>query len=635
MSHFIARKLGILIGLGFALLMTAVLLLALLGGLDIHHTYQKISASLDENYQIHSTAHQLQVEIGQLRRHEKNIFLRMDHHAEAQESRQRWNQALQQSYRLLQELEKSAAFSASLKRSKDSLKSYQFGVEQVFLHINQLHINTPQEADQALFFYKEFIYDLDESLSVLNSSINQHENELNAQMDELRQTLYLHLAVLLAATLLICGVIAFFVTRRGIKVGEELAYQAEHDVVTHLLNPRGFEREVSEHAQGTLISLELDHFKLVNDLCGHAASEELLAELALRLLKNTPSNTIRARVDGAIFTLFFPQFGEQDSLSIAQKILESWQKTPFTWQGRVFSLNASIGLVESTAKLDCRELVSRADSACTIAKERGNGQIVSYREIDQRHEQLQAQMSWASKLPPMLKEDRFVLFYQKMEVLQLELGYPEHAEILVRGIDEYGKIVPPGLFLPAAERFGLINQIDQWVAKNALSQRFPSNTVVGINLSAPTLSNPDLLPMLENWVKNSPNPAATICFEVTESAAMTDIDSAKHFIARLKSLGCKFALDDFGSGFSSFSYLKELHVDYLKIDGSLIRNLEHSDSDIVFVAAIIQMAKALKLRVIAEFVENNAQKEILRTLGIDYAQGYAVHKPSLFPTQGS
>ncbi|QZA78063.1 EAL domain-containing protein [Deefgea tanakiae] len=307
------------------------------------------------------------------------------------------------------------------------------------------------------------------------------------------------------------------------------------------------------------------------------------------------------------------------------------QNHPFSSQGRIFSLNGSIGICIWDEKTHYKDLVARADTACYIAKERGTGQIAHSNDVDNQHEELQSNMNWAAKIPQMLQQDRFVLFYQKMENLQNPSAPTGHAEILIRGIDEEGKIVPPGFFLPAAERFHLINRIDRWVAQSILKQQLPANMLYAINRSGPSLADHAFLQSLVEWVKASHLPSTHVCFEITETAAMTDMDSAKLFISTLKALGCRFALDDFGSGFSSFSYLKDLDVDYLKIDGSMIRNLERNESDVALVTAIIQMAKALKLCTIAEFVENDIQKEILCSLGVDYAQGYAIHKPEALP----
>ncbi len=442
---------------------------------------------------------------------------------------------------------------------------------------------------------------------------------------------------LLAGATLLCltlsGVLAFFITRNSFKVSKVLEHRSKHDPLTGLLNRHGFENEIKHHTSktGALLFLDLDQFKLVNDLCGHSTGDDLLTLLSQRFASSLPDTALIARLGGDEFAIFLPTCSKILAEDAAQKLLTLIQNHPFSSQGRLFALNGSIGISILEEKTHYKDLIARADTACYIAKERGTGHIAHSSDMDYQHEQLQLSMSWAAKIPEMLQHNRFVLFYQKMENLQDPATTTGHAEILVRGIDEDGQIIPPGVFLPAAERFHLINRIDRWVAQSALQRQLPANMLFSINLSAPSLADAAFLETLVEWVKTSTLLGTLICFEVTETIAMTDMKSAKRFISTLRALGCRFALDDFGCGFSSFSYLKDLDVDYLKIDGSMIRNLERNESDVALVTAIIQMAKALKLRTIAEFVENDTQREILRTLGVDYAQGYAIHKPEALP----
>ncbi|WP_273431964.1 bifunctional diguanylate cyclase/phosphodiesterase [Chitinibacter tainanensis] len=633
MSELIATRLGLRIGLAFAGLVLLTLLFGLLMGNEINHSYQQLAQELSRQHRTYSSVQTLRADFGDLRRFEKDVFLAVDIPEHASFKWRQWNQELNQAYVRLGQLEQTLPEQKplALAQLRSALDEYKNGFLTVAEQVLAGRFRSAEEANRAFLFRRTFIHQYQNAIDALIHYSEQQEQLLLRQLDEIRVRRLWQLAGALCTLLIISSLVAVFITRNSLRVGRELEYQATHDSLTKLLNRRGFEMQLASAHRGAILYLDLDQFKLVNDLCGHSAGDELLSLLALRFGRLLPTQASMARFGGDEFCIFLPNADASQASELAQQLLREIQNYPFVWQGRLFSLSGALGIAIADGQQSLREHIMRADTACAIAKERGTGQIAFATEVDQQHHQLQSQMSWAAQLPQMLQQDRFVLFIQHMQALKstgAPHSVPDHAEILIRALDEQGEPVPPGQFLPAAERFGLIGKIDRWVTRTILQQALPPHTIYGINLSAASLGDHAFLHTLREWIQASPTPAQQWCFEITETAAMTDIQAARHFVSTLKQLGCRFALDDFGSGFSSFSYLKELDVDYLKIDGSLIRNLERNASDLALVTAVVQMAKALRLKIVAEFVENHHQLEILRDLGVDYAQGYAVHRPA-------
>lgn len=423
-----------------------------------------------------------------------------------------------------------------------------------------------------------------------------------------------------------------------------LSFQAVHDSLTGLINRREFERRleqliISARTDKTvhlICYLDLDQFKLVNDTCGHRAGDALLRQISLELKSALRQNDTLARLGGDEFGILLANCPIEQGHLLAEELRQRIKDFRFSWEQRLFSVGVSIGLVPfgpDCASLD--ELLSLADASCYAAKDAGRNRVHLYQPGDAELNARQGQMEWASQIQQAIDNDRFRLFYQTIKPLKpTSPSDAGHIEIFVRMLDEHNLLVPPGAFIPAAERYDLMPQIDQWIIRNTLawlgdhlqSQNQPLRCA--INLSGISIGNEECLQHIKADIKRYRIPAHLLCFEITETAAMNDPEAARRFIDELKSLGCQFALDDFGSGLSSFGYLKQLPVDYLKIDGIFIRDIVDSDIDQAMVTSINNIAHIMGLKTVAEFVEDNATLELLRRIGIDYAQGYLINQPA-------
>lgn len=421
---------------------------------------------------------------------------------------------------------------------------------------------------------------------------------------------------------------------------EQLNYQACHDTLTGLINRPEFERRAkhllanlhTDNHEYALCFMDLDQFKVVNDTCGHIAGDELLRQLSCALQGRVRQNDTLARLGGDEFAVLIENCSLKHAELVALALKETIQDLHFSWEGHTFRVSASIGLVainETTA--DLSELLSRADSACYMAKDLGRNRIHVYHPEDQELVQRQGEMKWVARIYLALAEERFCLYAQAIEALNNNAG--KHYEILLRLKDEKGEIIPPGAFLPAAERYNIITQLDRWVIKQCC-QLLLSHPVfleqinfISINLSGQSLTDESFLDFVIARLKQPGIDCHKICFEITETAAIANLTRAIKFISSLKSLGCKFALDDFGSGLSSFAYLKNLPVDYLKIDGMFVKGLVHDPIDHAMVKSINEIGQTMGMKTIAEFVENDEIKGMLREIGVNYVQGYGIDKP--------
>jgi diguanylate cyclase (GGDEF)-like protein/PAS domain S-box-containing protein len=423
----------------------------------------------------------------------------------------------------------------------------------------------------------------------------------------------------------------------------QLRHQAAHDPLTGLVNRRGFEERLeqllasarAEDRAHALCYLDLDHFKVVNDTCGHAAGDELLRRLPGEIEPLLRPGDTLARLGGDEFALLLPDCALDEARRLAGRVRDAVRAFRFGWQYRSFSLGASIGVVGLTAASRGREAVlGAADTACYVAKEQGPNHVhVSYPH-DLAVLRRRGEMRWVARLKAALEEDRFRLHY--MSIAPLAGGSPRHHELLLRLADGRGTLVLPGAFLPVAERYQLMPQVDEWVIGHALGRlgaalaRDPAlaGHRFGINLSGESLRNPQLLALIESALALHRVPASMLYFEFTETAAIANLRAAAGFMDRLHALGCHLALDDFGNGMSSFTYLKHLPVDYLKIDGGFIRDLLASPVDQAIVRAVQAVGEQMGIATIAEYVENEAIRERLRGMGIHYAQGHAVALPA-------
>lgn len=421
-----------------------------------------------------------------------------------------------------------------------------------------------------------------------------------------------------------------------------LSYQANHDELTGLINRREFERRLiamlanaTFNRQHSLLYLDLDQFKIVNDTCGHLAGDELLKQLAERLRSKLRQNDTLARLGGDEFGVLLEACPTGPALKIAESLRQTVADFHFTWSERSFPSSASIGLVtfgEQPATL--ADVLRIADAACYLAKDHGRNRVHVFSHEDQELAQRQGEMGWIGRIRQALEEDRFVLYSQPILPLAPGLQTKMHCEILLRLKDENDQIVPPVAFIPAAERYGLMPAIDRWVIRNALAlhaQRARSGVedeIYAINLSGTSMGDVDFLPFVREQFQATKVPPQSICFEITETAAIANLAKAAVLIRTLRDLGCRIALDDFGSGMSSFSYLKHLPVDYLKIDGSFVKDMARNPIDHAMVEAINRVGQVMHIETIAEFVESEETLQRLKIMGVDFAQGYAIGKPA-------
>jgi len=422
-------------------------------------------------------------------------------------------------------------------------------------------------------------------------------------------------------------------------LNRQLTFQATHDALTGLINRYEFERRLKniistqniDKSINTLCHINLDRFKLVNDTCGHTAGDELLKQITL-LLQNTLDGTgTLARIGGDEFGLLLENKNIIEAQNISARLLDMIRNFQFTWSSSTFTIGASIGIAAIVHNsLSCEEILSNADSACYLAKESGRNCTQVFTEEDDKLLTQQREMHWVSRINHALEEDRFQLYFQEIMPLQgHEQSFILHGEILLRMIDKEGDIVLPNNFLPAAERYNMITLIDEWVVEKSIQwlATRKEKVLISVNLSGMSLSNRDFLNFIVSKIKLHKINPELLCFEVTETAAINNLSTAIHFMNVLKKLGCSFALDDFGSGLSSFSYLNSLPVDYLKIDGTFVMDIDKDPMHYAMVKSINEVGQVMGIKTIAEFAASENIIRNLREVGVDSAQGYAIARP--------
>lgn len=438
------------------------------------------------------------------------------------------------------------------------------------------------------------------------------------------------------------GVVVFHDVSAARELNRKLSWQATHDALTGLVNRVEFERHLqlaldNAHATGAehaICFLDLDQFKVVNDSCGHVAGDELLRELTEILKSRVRSSDVLARLGGDEFGLLLHGCSLERAQQIAREMLQGVGDFRFRWDGQSFSVGMSIGLVSMTRKTEStRVVLSAADAACFAAKENGRNRIQAYSPQDADLAQRREQMGWVARLSRALDEDRLVLHHQPYLGLSAESGEAKHVELLLRMIDEDGGLVLPGTFIPVAERYNLMSALDRWVIRAAMAGydklvgRYGPGVVMSINLSGASVTDETLAATIIQRARDAGVPPSAVCFEITETTAVNHLRRAAAFMSTLKALGFRFALDDFGSGMSSFAYLKALPVDYLKIDGSFVRDIASDRVSRTLTEAMNQIGHAMDLRTIAECVESEGVLQALRAVGVDYAQGHVIARP--------
>ncbi|MGB5539492.1 MAG: EAL domain-containing protein [Gammaproteobacteria bacterium] len=423
----------------------------------------------------------------------------------------------------------------------------------------------------------------------------------------------------------------------------QLSYNAEHDPLTGMFNRNYFqeelERTVARSARnGTscaLFFVDLDQFKYINDTLGHAAGDRLLVDIAALLSMHVRDGDLLARFGGDEFTLLLYNIGKRDVLRAAENFRALCDDYRFNVDDKSWNVSASIGIAMiDRHTTSAEEVLSHADLACNMAKQQGRNRVNLYNPADLGKADMQADMSWATQVRDMLEHDRFQLVYQP--IVSTDDGEVLDYEVLVRMVCDDGQVILPGGFMPAAERFGLIHSVDRWIVRRAI-QELAALHVSGqrisfsINLSGKAFEDETLLPMIQALLDDSGLDPTWVTFEITETAAIANLAAAETFISALKDIGCQFALDDFGSGFSSFAYLKHLPVDKLKIDGAFVKGMAHSSVDQAMVESMNQVAHALGKQTVAECVENGETLKILREMGVDRAQGNYIGSPHAAP----
>ncbi len=418
----------------------------------------------------------------------------------------------------------------------------------------------------------------------------------------------------------------------------QLQHQANHDALTGLLNRAGFELELQnllnqkrESAKSSaLLYFDLDQFKIVNDTCGHAAGDALIHRIGWLIKEQLRDTDIIARLGGDEFGAILVDVDEHKARVLAERVAKSIDMHRFKWSDRCFGVSSSIGVLVMSGKMTPSEAMAAADQACYLAKDDGRNRVRIYRpqDLQTRHEQ----MNWTAKITEALEHNQFVLYAQRIAPVSNK-ETTGHYEILLRMSSQKG-LIAPGSFIPSAERYGMMTKIDRWVIENtcikasALLKKHGSIPTYLVNLSGASITDPSLPAFIKSCLDKTRLPPQNIGFELTETTAVSNLESAAKFMRELKALGCRIVLDDFGSGMSSFTYLKALPVDSLKIDGAFVRGITTDQVDLTLVEAMQKVARALGISTVAECVENAEALSALARIGVDFAQGFHIHRPA-------
>lgn len=428
-------------------------------------------------------------------------------------------------------------------------------------------------------------------------------------------------------------------------MARELQWHASHDPLTGLANRREFEHRLRLALQSAkdrglahaLVYLDLDQFKIVNDTCGHVAGDELLRQITGLLQPHLRAVDTLARLGGDEFGLLLENCPLETATQVADQIRATLRDFRFAWKHKVFSIGASIGIAQITHdNHSIDDVLSAADMACYTAKDEGRNRVHVYASTDGDIAQRHGEMQWTTRIMHALEESRFRIYVQRIQAIHPTEADENHYELLLRMIDERGEIIPPGAFIPAAERYNLMQLIDRWVVNTVCQQIRRTATrereVFSINLSGHSLSDHQFLSFVIQELSENSIAPGKLCFEITETAAIANLQNATKFINTLKAKGCRFSLDDFGMGLSSYAYLKNLPVDFLKIDGTFVKDMHDDPADRELVRSVNQIAHVIGIKTIAECVESEAVWKLVQGIGVDYAQGFHVDRPHLWLT---
>jgi diguanylate cyclase (GGDEF)-like protein/PAS domain S-box-containing protein len=428
------------------------------------------------------------------------------------------------------------------------------------------------------------------------------------------------------------------------RMSETINYQASHDNLTGLSNREEFSYLLHEllvnlrksEEQHALLVIDIDRFKAINDTCGTMAGDELLRQIASHVQANISRRDVSARIGGDEFAIILKDCDPEDSINVAKRLKAAVEARKFAWQASVFPVTLSIGVVSlSQESEDTHSVLAAADDACHLSKEEGGNRVNVFHPKDSKFQKRRGDMEWIAKINKAVEDNRFILYQQAIAPIAESIDLRPKCEILLRLVNEDGSIARPGDFIPAAERYNLMPQIDHWVIKNAIASykilrdrgAELANCIMSINLSGPSLLDESLVDVIFYEVKRHGIENSSFCFEITETAAIQNYAAATRFIRKLKDEGFTFALDDFGSGFSSFSYLKNLPVDYLKIDGAFVQTIDESLVSYTMVESMNSIGHVMGMKTIAEFVKSPEIKQKCAEIGVDYAQGYFIAEP--------
>ena len=423
---------------------------------------------------------------------------------------------------------------------------------------------------------------------------------------------------------------------------KELLYQENHDALSGLVNRRGFEYYLShvmqnkhvDNAEHVFCYLDLDQFKIINDACGHIAGDELLRQISRLLQDNICGQHVLARLGGDEFGILMEYCNVENAKKMAQKLIDVVAGYRFIWEEKPFIVAVSIGIVPiSELTINSNDLLRNADIACYAAKNAGRNCFRVYEKNVSAIAQVHVDMAWVTKINLALENNNVRLYAQKIQSNYDGNGQGLHYEVLLRMLDVDGSIVAPGVFFPAAERYHLMLKIDGWVIKNQFEylsknpEHLAALTLCSINISGSSITSTVFQQAVIDQLDYYNIPPEKICFEITETAAISNLSEATVFIQMMQEKGCLFALDDFGTGFSSFAYLKYLPVDYLKIDGVFVKGIVDDPIDYAMVKSIHEVGQIMGKKTVAEFVENPEIESKLKEIGIHYSQGYGIAKP--------